>query len=205
MKDVRVILQIEDEELYNSVILPAIQERRLSRLLIELLNAYHEDSYVASTTEIAMESKEEDSKNNLLEKLRGIQENVENIRFLNEESKNLTSSGSDIVSAWKESVDIKESQSEKEEPIEEVKMLNSSDYVTREEYDSLLKNQNEILSILRSGSLFDKAVKEVNENNSNVEVQTNVEEPDPVEEVTNPEEDGRDIAESLLSGMDFNF
>lgn len=205
MKDVRVILQIEDEELYNSVILPAIQERRLSRLLIELLNAYHEDSYVSSTTEIAMESKEEDSKNDLLEKLRGIQENVENIRFLNEESKNLTSSGSDIVSAWKESVDIKESQSEKEEPIEEVKMLNSNDYVTREEYDNLLKNQNEILSILRSGSLFDKAVKEVNESNSNVEVQVDVEEPDPVEEVTNPEEDGKDIAESLLSGMDFNF
>lgn len=205
MKDVRVILQIEDEELYNSVILPAIQERRLSRLLIELLNAYHEDSYVASTTEIAMESKEEDSKNDLLEKLRGIQENVENIRFLNEESKNLTSSGSDIVSAWKESVDIKESQSEKEEPIEEVKMLNSSDYVTREEYDNLLKNQNEILSILRSGSLFDKAVKEVNESNSNVEVQVDVEEPEPVEEVTNSEEDGKDIAESLLSGMDFNF
>lgn len=205
MKDVRVILQIEDEELYNSVILPAIQERRLSRLLIELLNAYHEDSYVASTTEIAMESKEEDSKNDLLEKLRGIQENVENIRFLNEESKNLTSSGSDIVSAWKESVDIKESQSEKEEPIEEVKMLSSSDYVTREEYDNLLKNQNEILSILRSGSLFDKAVKEVNESNSNVEVQVDVEEPEPVEEVNSPEEDGKDIAESLLSGMDFNF
>lgn len=205
MKDVRVILQIEDEELYNSVILPAIQERRLSRLLIELLNAYHEDSYVASTAEIAMESKEEDSKNDLLEKLRGIQENVENIRFLNEESKNLTSSGSDMVSAWKESVDIKESQSEKEEPIEEVKMLNSSDYVTREEYDNLLKNQNEILSILRSGSLFDKAVKEVNESNSNVEVQVDVEEPEPVEEVTNSEEDGKDIAESLLSGMDFNF
>lgn len=205
MKDVRVILQIEDEELYNSVILPAIQERRLSRLLIELLNAYHEDSYVASTTEIAMESKEEDSKNDLLEKLRGIQENIENIRFLNEESKNLTSSGSDIVSAWKESVDIKESQSEKEEPIEEVKMLNSSDYVTREEYDNLLKNQNEILSILRSGSLFDKAVKEVNESNSNVEVQVDVEEPEPVEEVNSPEEDGKDIAESLLSGMDFNF
>lgn len=205
MKDVRVILQIEDEELYNSVILPAIQERRLSRLLIELLNAYHEDSYVASTTEIAMESKEEDSKNNLLEKLRGIQENVENIRFLNEESKNLTSSGSDIVSAWKESVDIKESQSEKEEPIEEVKMLTSSDYVTREEYDNLLKNQNEILSILRSRSLFDKAVKEVNESNSNVEVQVDVEEPEPVEEVNSPEEDGKDIAESLLSGMDFNF
>lgn len=204
MKDVRVILQIEDEELYNSVILPAIQERRLSRLLIELLNAYHEDSYVASTTEIAIENKEEDSKNDLLEKLRGIQENVENIRFLNEESKNLTSSGSDIVSAWKESVDIKESQSEKEEPIEEVKMLNSSDYVTREEYDNLLKNQNEILSILRSGSLFDKAVKEVNESNSNVEVQV-VEEPEPVEEVNSPEEDGKDIAESLLSGMDFNF
>lgn len=205
MKDVRVILQIEDEELYNSVILPAIQERRLSRLLIELLNAYHEDSYVASTTEIAIESKEEDSKNDLLEKLRGIQENVENIRFLNEESKNLTSNGSDIVSAWKESVDIKESQSEKEEPIEEVKMLNSSDYVTREEYDNLLKNQNEILSILRSGSLFDKAVKEVNESNSNVEVQVDVEEPEPVEEVNSPEEDGKDIAESLLSGMDFNF
>ncbi len=205
MKDVRVILQIENEELYNSVILPAIQERRLSRLLIELLNAYHEDSYVASTTEIAMENKEEESKNDLLEKLRGIQENVENIRFLNEESKNLTSSGSDIVSAWKESVDIKESQSEKEEPIEEVKMLNSSDYVTREEYDNLLKNQNEILSILRSGSLFDKAVKEVNESNSNVEVQVDVEESEPVEEVNSPEEDGKDIAESLLSGMDFNF
>ena len=212
MQDIRVILQIEDDFFVEEVIRPLQRERKLSKVLVELLKAYHKDDYVNASATISLENKEISSREDLLKSLKGMRENVEALEFLNEETKNLSEDGIDIFST----VVSKNEEDVKEEP----KMLESKNFVTREEFEALVKGQNEILKLLKSGSLLNR-VKDSQRNNTEDAVSAEQEEsqvekeevkseikeiPTEQEELISGEEtDGSSIAESLLAGMDFNF
>lgn len=216
MQDIRVILQIEDDVLIEEVIRPLQKERKFSKLIVELLNAYYKDAYVNARATISLESKESSSREELLESLKGMRDNIEALQFLNEETKNLTDDGSELFSTIVTSTD-------KEDKSTEIKMLNSSNYVTREEFNALIEGQNQILELLKSGSLVEKAKgtettkatpkESVSTENKEVSFEKEWSLTETKEVLTEKEEptasegdvDGSDIAASLLAGMDFNF
>lgn len=211
MQDIRVILQIRDDNLIKDVINPLLKERKLSKLIVELLEAYYKDEYVNTATNIAMDNKDKNSREELIANLKGMRENIDALRFLNEDVKNLADEGQEFISEVEVAV-------EKEENQTEPKLLTLENYVTREEFNALMEGQNKILEILKGGSLFEKAKGiQVEVKNEPVEVkqedknEVKIEEKECLleNENTNIEEgssnDGADIVNSLLEGMDFTF
>lgn len=211
MQDIRVILQIRDDNLIKDVINPLLKERKLSKLIVELLEAYYKDEYVNTATNIAMDNKDKSSREELIANLKGMRENIDALRFLNEDVKNLADEGQEFISEAEVAV-------EKEEKQTEPKLLTLENYVTREEFNALMEGQNKILEILKGGSLFEKAkgtqvevkrepvkVKQEDKNEVKIEekeCQLETEDTDIKEETSN---DGADIVNSLLEGMDFTF
>lgn len=211
MQDIRVILQIRDDNLIKDVINPLLKERKLSKLIVELLEAYYKDEYVNTATNIAMDNKDKSSREELIANLKGMRENIDALRFLNEDVKNLADEGQEFISEAEVTV-------EKEENQTEPKLLTLENYVTREEFNALMEGQNKILEILKGGSLFEKAkgtqaevkqelvkVKQEDKNEVKIEEKECLlenENTDIEEETSN---DGADIVNSLLEGMDFTF
>lgn len=211
MQDIRVILQIRDDNLIKDVINPLLKERKLSKLIVELLEAYYKDEYVNTATNIAMDNKDKSSREELIANLKGMRENIDALRFLNEDVKNLADEGQEFISDVEVAV-------EKEENQTEPKLLTLENYVTREEFNALMEGQNKILEILKGGSLFEKArgtqvevkkepVKVKQEDKNEVKIEEKeclleTEDTDIKEETSN---DGADIVNSLLEGMDFTF
>ena len=211
MQDIRVILQIRDDNLIKDVINPLLKERKLSKLIVELLEAYYKDEYVYTATNIAMDNKDKSSREELIANLKGMRENIDALRFLNEDVKNLADEGQEFISEAEVAV-------EKEENQTEPKLLTLENYVTREEFNALMEGQNKILEILKGGSLFEKAkgtqveikeepvkVKQEDKNEVKIEEKECLlenEDTDIKEETSN---DGADIVNSLLEGMDFTF
>jgi hypothetical protein len=211
MQDIRVILQIRDDNLIKDVINPLLKERKLSKLIVELLEAYYKDEYVNTATNIAMDNKDKSSREELIANLKGMRENIDALRFLNEDVKNLADEGQEFISEAEVAV-------EKEENQTEPKLLTLENYVTREEFNALMEGQNKILEILKGGSLFEKAkgtqvevkkepikVKQEDKNEVKIEEKECLlenENTDIEEETSN---DGADIVNSLLEGMDFTF
>ena len=211
MQDIRVILQIRDDNLIKDVINPLLKERKLSKLIVELLEAYYKDEYVNTATNIAMDNKDKSSREELIANLKGMRENIDALRFLNEDVKNLADEGQEFISEVEVAV-------EKEENQTEPKLLTLENYVTREEFNALMEGQNKILEILKGGSLFEKAkgtqvevkkepVKVKQEYKNEVKIEEKeclleTEDTDIKEETSN---DGADIVNSLLEGMDFTF
>ena len=211
MQDIRVILQIRDDNLIKDVINPLLKERKLSKLIVELLEAYYKDEYVNTATNIAMDNKDKSSREELIANLKGMRENIDALRFLNEDVKNLAYEGQEFISEVEVAV-------EKEENQTEPKLLTLENYVTREEFNALMEGQNKILEILKGGSLFEKAkgtqvevkkepvkVKQEDKNEVKIEEKEGLletENTDIKEETSN---DGADIVNSLLEGMDFTF
>lgn len=211
MQDIRVILQIRDDNLIKDVINPLLKERKLSKLIVELLEAYYKDEYVNTATNIAMDNKDKSSREELIANLKGMRENIDALRFLNEDVKNLADEGQEFISEVEVVV-------EKEENQTEPKLLTLENYVTREEFNALMEGQNKILEILKGGSLFEKAkstqvevkkepVKVKQEDKNEVKIKEKEcllenENTDIKEETSN---DGADIVNSLLEGMDFTF
>lgn len=211
MQDIRVILQIRDDNLIKDVINPLLKERKLSKLIVELLEAYYKDEYVNTATNIAMDNKDKSSREELIANLKGMRENIDALRFLNEDVKNLADEGQEFISEAEVAV-------EKEENQTEPKLLTLENYVTREEFNALMEGQNKILEILKGGSLFEKAkgtqvevkkepVKVKREDKNEVKIEEKEcllenEDTDIKEETSN---DGADIVNSLLEGMDFTF
>lgn len=223
MQSVRVIIQV-DEDLHENLIKPLKQEHKLNKLIVELLRAYQGDSYVNASATVSMDTRDKSSREDLLESLKGMRDNIEALRFLNEETRNLTEEGKDFLSEDLFQSDIKDSQTENEEgSLEikdvktEVKMLESKDYVTRAEFNSLIEGQNKILELLKSGSLFNKALANENTNNNiqetkkeskdhvveSVDTRNLIEDKDA--EVIKDDINGSSLVESLLDGMDFQF
>lgn len=208
MQDIRVILQIDDDNLLRDVVHPLQKERKFNRLLTELLYAYYKDEYVNASATISMESKDQSSREELLKNLKGMRDNIEALQFLNEEAKNLTEEGEDIFTTVVTS-------SVKNEKVEEPKMIGSENFVTRDEFNKLVEGQSKILELLKGGSLFQKAKESVEVvfaekeeiKTEPKEVSTDIEEviTEKEEPNTSEEVDGSDIAASLLAGMDFNF
>ena len=211
MQDIRVILQIRDDNLIKDVINPLLKERKLSKLIVELLEAYYKDEYVNTATNIAMDNKDRSSREELIANLKGMRENIDALRFLNEDVKNLADEGQEFISEVEVAVEKEESQTEP-------KLLTFENYVTREEFNALMEGQNKILEILKGGSLFEKAkgtqvgvkkepvkVKQEDKNEVKIEEKEGLletEDTDIKEETSN---DGADIVNSLLEGMDFTF
>ena len=211
MQDIRVILQIRDDNLIKDVINPLLKERKLSKLIVELLETYYKDEYVNTATNIAMDNKDKSSREELIANLKGMRENIDALRFLNEDVKNLADEGQEFISDVEVAV-------EKEENQTEPKLLTLENYVTREEFNALMEGQNKILEILKGGSLFEKAkgtqvevkkepvkVKQEDKNEVKIEekeCQLENENTDIEEETSS---DGTDIVNSLLEGMDFTF
>ena len=211
MQDIRVILQIRDDNLIKDVINPLLKERKLSKLIVELLEAYYKDEYVNTATNIAMDNKDKSSREELIANLKGMRENIDALRFLNEDVKNLADEGQEFISEVEVAV-------EKEENQTEPKLLTLENYVTREEFNALMEGQNKILEILKGGSLFEKAkgtqaevkqepvkVKQEDKNEVKIEEKECLLENENTDIVKESSNDGADIVNSLLEGMDFTF
>jgi hypothetical protein len=211
MQDIRVILQIRDDNLLKDVINPLLKERKLSKLIVELLEAYYKDEYVNTATNIAMDNKDKSSREELIANLKGMRENIDALRFLNEDVKNLADEGQEFISEVEVAV-------EKEENQTEPKLLTLENYVTREEFNALMEGQNKILEILKGGSLFEKAkdtqaevkqepvkVKQEDKNEVKIEEKEYLLENENTDIVKESSNDGADIVNSLLEGMDFTF
>lgn len=211
MQDIRVILQIRDDNLIKDVINPLLKERKLSKLIVELLEAYYKDEYVNTATNIAMDNKDKSSREELIANLKGMRENIDALRFLNEDVKNLADEGQEFISKAEVAV-------EKEENQTEPKLLTLENYVTREEFNALMEGQNKILEILKGGSLFEKAkgtqvevkkepvnVKQEDKNEVKIEEKECLLENENTDIEEKSSNDGADIVNSLLEGMDFTF
>lgn len=211
MQDIRVILQIRDDNLIKDVINPLLKERKLGKLIVELLEAYYKDEYVNTATNIAMDNKDRSSREELIANLKGMRENIDALRFLNEDVKNLADEGQEFISEVEVAV-------EKEENQTEPKLLTLENYVTREEFNALMEGQNKILEILKGGSLFEKAkgtqvevkkepvkVKQEDENEVKIEEKECLLENENTDIEEESSNDGADIVNSLLEGMDFTF
>ena len=211
MQDIRVILQIRDDNLIKDVINPLLKERKLSKLIVELLEAYYKDEYINTATNIAMDNKDKSSREELIANLKGMRENIDALRFLNEDVKNLADEGQEFISEVEVAV-------EKEENQTEPKLLTLENYVTREEFNALMEGQNKILEILKGGSLFEKVkgtqvevkkepvkVKQKDKNEVKIEEKECLLENEDTEIKEETSNDGADIVNSLLEGMDFTF
>lgn len=211
MQDIRVILQIRDDNLIKDVINPLLKERRLSKLIVELLEAYYKDEYVNTATNIAMDNKDKSSREELIANLKGMRENIDALRFLNEDVKNLADEGQEFISEAEVAVETEENQTEP-------KLLTLENYVTREEFNALMEGQNKILEILKGGSLFEKAkdtqaevkkepvkVKQEDKNEVKIEEKECLLENENTDIEEESSNDGADIVSSLLEGMDFTF
>lgn len=211
MQDIRVILQIRDDNLIKDVINPLLKERKLSKLIVELLETYYKDEYVNTATNIAMDNKDKSSREELIANLKGMRENIDALRFLNEDVKNLADEGQEFISDVEVAV-------EKEENQTEPKLLTLENYVTREEFNALMEGQNKILEILKGGSLFEKAkgtqvevkkepvkVKQEDKNEVKIEEKECLLENENTDIEEETSSDGTDIVNSLLEGMDFTF
>lgn len=211
MQDIRVILQIRDDNLIKDVINPLLKERKLSKLIVELLEAYYKDEYVNTATNIAMDNKDRSSREELIANLKGMRENIDALRFLNEDVKNLADEGQEFISDAEVAV-------EKEENQTEPKLLTLENYVTKEEFNALMEGQNKILEILKGGSLFEKVkgtqvevkkepvkVKQEDKNEVKIEEKECLLENENTDIVKESSNDGADIVNSLLEGMDFTF
>lgn len=190
MQDVRLVFQVS-QELYSEVIKPLQTEKKLSKVLVELLESYRKDRYVEVTTNLAVEDKERKSLDDLKGILEGMQDNLNALKYLNKESDNLVSEGFDTVSSIISDEEVVSPETdfsflenkflELENKSKEKLLLMESNFVTKEEFNQLMEGQNEILKLLKSGSLFDKAKSQENLNKEkkdvvNSEDKSNVEE-----------------------------
>lgn len=142
-KLVKINLTIDDESLLEQVIKPAIQDKRLNSLIVSLLKAYHTNDSVSTVATIYEDMKNSKEREEILSSIQQMRESINDYKFYSEESSNLMKEGLGISSNIKDFMADNTS-----EPSVPVGYLPPADFVSKQEFNQVVENQNIILEML---------------------------------------------------------